>query len=141
MMRRIFSITVLTAVLAMVAAGVGSAARTQQELVCNGQTLTFTVTTVDNEHGVAWGVGTLSGGTHLIPTSFSGSLIDLTTGETLFSFAQSKGNGHAMRNATTISCTETDPAATAADFGLPPELAAPTDIVQFSLSVTAVWKP
>jgi len=46
-----------------------------------------------------------------------------------------------MRNATTVSCTQTDPAATAADFGLPPELAAPTDVVQFSLSVNAVSKP
>jgi hypothetical protein len=140
-MRRVLSITALTAVLAMLAAGVGSAARTQQQLVCNGETLTLTVTTVENEHGVAWGVGTLSGGTHLIPTSFSGQLTDLTTGATLFSFAQTKGKGHALPNATKVTCTETDPAGTAADFGIPASLAAPTDIVQFSLSVTAVWKP
>jgi hypothetical protein len=87
-MRRILSVTVVAAVLALVAAGAGSAARTQRELVCNGETLTLTVTTVENEHGVAWGVGTLSGGTHLIPTSFSGTLTDLTTGQTLFGFAQ-----------------------------------------------------
>ena len=140
-MRRILVAFVVTAVLAMVAAGVGSASRTQQELMCNGETVTLTVTNVDNEHGVAWGVGTLSGGTHLIPTSFSGSLVDLTTGETLFSFAQAKGNGHALPNANTVTCTEVDPPATAAEFGLPESLAAPTDIVQFSLSVTAVWKP
>jgi hypothetical protein len=140
-MRRIFGLTALTALLALLAAGTGSAARVQQELVCDGQTLTFTVTTVENEHGVAWGVGTLSGGMHLIPTSFSGALVDLTTGETLFSFDQTKGNGNALKNATSVTCTETDPPATAGDFGIPEELAAPTDIVQFSLSVTAVWKP
>jgi hypothetical protein len=86
---------------------------------------------------VAWGVGTISGGDHGIPTSFSGMATDLTTGTVLFSFSQAKGNGNGMHNEPTITCTQTN-TATAGDLGIPG--LNPTDIVQFDLTVTVVLK-
>jgi hypothetical protein len=123
----------------LVTAGVGTAGRDQQILMCGGEPLTLTVTTTTNDHSVAYGVGTISGGMHLIPTSFSGTLTDLTTSTVLFTFSQSKGKGHGMHNQTSITCTQVEPATTAGALGIPG--VAPTDVVQFSLVVTAVLKP
>jgi hypothetical protein len=107
-MRRILVATATVALVALVAAEVGTAGREQQALMCGGESLTLTVTTTTNDRSDAWGVGTISGGTHLIPTSFSGALVDPTTDAQLFSFSQAKGNGNGQNNHATITCTGTD---------------------------------
>jgi hypothetical protein len=137
-LRRIFFATVAVAITAMAAAGTSSAARDTETFMCGGQELTFTVTTVKNDQGVAWGVGTISGGSHLIPTSFSGTFTDVTTNTVLFAFSQMKGNGNALKNQTQITCTQSE-SGTAADLGVPD--VAPTDMLEFNFTVTAVVKP
>jgi hypothetical protein len=136
--RRIFFALVAVAVTAMVAVGTSSAAREPMTFMCGGQELTFTVTIVKNDQGLAWGVGTISGGSHLIPTSFSGTFTDVTTNTVLFSFSQMKGNGNALKNQMQITCTQTE-SGTAADLGVPD--VAPTDMLEFNFTVTAVLKP
>ena len=138
-MRRYLVAATLVAVVAMVAAATGSAARTQDTLICGGVQIPITVTTTSNDNSVAWGVGTVSGGDHFIPTSFSGTAVDLTTGQTVFSFSQDKGNGMGLHNADQLSCTTAPETGTAAEFGIPG--VNPTDVIQFTLSVTGVRKP
>jgi hypothetical protein len=138
MMRRFLVATAAVTAVAMLVAGVGSAARTQQTLLCNGEQVTVTVTTTTNENLVAWGVGTISGGAHLIPTSFSGSGVDLSTGATLFSFSQAKGNGNGQHNQPSVTCSESEQA-TAGEFGIPG--VAQSDLIEFDTTVTAVTKP
>jgi hypothetical protein len=138
-LRRIVVAAATVASFALVAANVGSAGRAQQTFNCDGLgDITFTVTTTNNEHSVAWGVGTISGGTHLIPTSFNFSAVDLTTGETLFSDSQTKGNGQGQHNQPTITCTSPPETATAGELGIPG--VDPTDVVEFSFSATVVYK-
>jgi hypothetical protein len=108
-------------------------------LICGGIAIPITVTSTNNDNSVAWGVGTISGGDHFIPTSFSGTLIDLTTGETLFSFSQAKGKGKGQHNQAQMTCTTPTDTGTAGDFGIPG--VDPDDVVQFSLTVTVVRKP
>ena len=95
-----------------------SAARTQDTIICGGETLTLTVTSTSNDNGIAWGVGTLSGGTHLIPLSFSFTATDLTTDTVIFADTQSKGHGNGMHNQTMITSPESGQA-TAGEIGIP----------------------
>ena len=126
---------------ALVATGVGSAAREQQQLTCTGGlgTITVTVTTTTNDHSVAWGVGTVSSSLHGIPVSFSGTATDLTTGKVLDSFVQAKGQGNGMHNQPTVTCTGTLETATAGDLGIPG--LDPGDVIQFAFSAQVVLKP
>jgi len=135
---RLFLAALLAVTTMLVAAGTSSAARTTDTLTCGGDTLTLTVTTTKNDNSVAWGVGTLSGGKHLIPTSFSFTATDLTTNTVLFSDSQAKGNGNGMHNQAQISCTGQPEQATAGQLGIPG--VNPTDVIQFDFTVTAVPK-
>lgn len=138
-MRRIFVLPIV-ALVALLAASVGNAAREQQTLTCTGLgTIMVTVTTTTNDHSVAWGVGTASPSLHGIPVSFSGTFTDLTTGTILDSFFQAKGHGNGMHNQPAITCTAPPETATAGDLGIPG--IDPNDVIEFDLSVQVVLKP
>jgi len=113
-------------------------------LICNGEPLTVTVTQTTKNHSVAWGVGTISGGSHGIPVSFSGSATDVTTGAPVFSFSQAKGNGNGMHNEPTITCTQIS-TTTAGELSIPGELGIPgvnpSDVIEQNFATTVVLKP
>jgi hypothetical protein len=138
-MRRVFVLAIAAMAVSIVFSGTAAAQRTQDTLICGGIAIPITVTSTNSDNSVAWGVGTISGGDHFIPTSFSGTLIDLTTGETLFSFSQAKGKGNGQHNQAQMTCTTPTDTGTAGDFGIPG--VDPDDVVQFSLTVTVVRKP
>jgi hypothetical protein len=140
-MRRLFVLAIAAIVVSIVFSGTAAAQRTQDTLICGGIAIPITVTSTNNDNAVAWGVGTISGGDHFIPTSFSGTLVDLTTGETLFSFfpAKGKGKGKGQHNQAQMTCTTPTDTGTAGEFGI--SGVNPDDVVQFSLTVTVVRKP
>src|SRR5215468_9665011 len=137
-MRRVVLGTALVAVATMIAATTASATRVTDTVTCGGETLTLTVTNTSNENSVAWGVGTISGGTHLIPTSFSFTAIDVTTNTVLFSDTQAKGKGNGLHNAAQITCNGTPESATAGELGIPG--VDPADVIMVNFTVTAVPK-
>jgi hypothetical protein len=126
-------------------AGPAHAAQSTVPVACNnGEQLTVRVNTNhSSEHG-GWGVGQIvAGGTgHLVPTAFSGSLVDNRINQTLFTFAQAKGGGHANHNQPTVKCTTSDDTGTLGDFLNPGDMLPPgtslTDSVTFTLTVIAV---
>ena len=125
-------------------AGPAHAAQSTMPLTCDGQQLTVRVNTNhSSEHG-GWGVGQIvAGGTgHLVPTAFSGSLVDNAINQTLFTFAQAKGGGNANHNQPTVTCTASDDTGTLGDFLNPgdtlPTGTSLTDSVTFTLTVIAV---
>jgi hypothetical protein len=138
-MRRLLVVAIAAVAVSIVFSGTAAAQRTQDTLICGGIAIPITVTSTNNDNAVAWGVGTISGGDHFIPTSFSGTLVDLTTGETLFSFFQAKGKGKGQHNQLQMTCTTPTDTGTAGEFGIPG--VDPDDVVQFSLTVTIVRKP
>jgi hypothetical protein len=126
-------------------AGPAHAAQSTMSLTCAGQQLTVRVNTNhSSEHG-GWGVGQIvAGGTgHLVPTAFSGSLVDTAHGmnQTLFTFAQAKGGGNANHNQQTVTCTGLE-TGVLGDFlnpgDTPPPGTSVTDPVTFTLTVIAV---
>ena len=148
--KRVIVMSCLVGVAALVAASPAMATRGQDFVTCdNGSSYAITVTQQPSDNSVGWGVGTIAGGDHLIPTSFTGSLIDTTIGKTLESFTQAKGNGQGQHNQTQLTCQGPTETATIADLlqgdPLPPEWAdmgaALTDQVMFTFTVTAVQKP
>jgi hypothetical protein len=121
-----------------------SAAQTDQGFTCSdGSTIVVRVPTAPSNQNGGWGAGQLvDGGTgHLIPTSFAFTLVDDTTGMTLFSQAQDKGGTNGNHTQPTVSCSSTDSATAGEFFGpqLPPGVS-PDDTVSFTLSVVAVPK-
>lgn len=138
-MRRLLALPVM-AVLALAVAGASNAGREQQTLFCTGGlgTVTVTVTTTKNDHSVAWGTGKVSSSMHGIPVSFSGTVTDLTTNTTLFTFFQAKGKGHGMHHHSTVTCTEAPQTGTAAQFGIPG--VNPSDTIQMDFSAQVVIK-
>lgn len=138
-MRRFFVAATTVAVLALVAAGVGSAGREQMVLMCGGFPLTVTVTSTTNDSSVAWGDAKIDGGAHLIPVSFAGTFTDTTQGIELFSFSSAKGNGNGMHNQQTITCTQSE-TGTAADLGGVPGIP-DTDTVESDFTAVAAVKP
>lgn len=139
-MRKLMAAAAAVAAAALVAAGVGSAARTQDTITCGGTTYALTVTSTKNDNSVAWGVGTISGGTHLIPSAFTFTAFDVTTQTELFSDTQAKGNGNGQHNQTTMECSGEPETITGAEFGDFPGVS-PDDEIQISFTVTAVPKP
>jgi hypothetical protein len=138
-MRRVVLATVVVAVAAMIAAATGSASRGTDTITCGGDTFTLTVTNTNNDNSVAWGVGTISGGKHLIPTSFSFTATDVSANNTvLFSDTQAKGNGNGQHNQAQITCTGSPESATAGELGIPG--VNPDDVIVFNFTVTAVPK-
>jgi hypothetical protein len=132
---------------ALVVTGAGLATRGSDFVTCNdGSSYAITVTQQPSDNSVGWGVGTFSGGDHLIPTSFSGTFYDDTIGATLDSFTQAKGKGNGQHNQTQLTCSTPAETGTVADFlggeALPPEWAdlgvQLTDQVTASFTVTGV---
>jgi len=138
-MRRFSVAVAAVALLALVAAGVGTAGREQMVLMCDGYPLTVTVTSTTADPSVAWGDAKISGGLHLIPVSFAGTFTDKSQGIELFSFSAAKGSGSGMHNQATITCTSTE-TGTAADLGGVPGIP-DTDTVESDFTAVAVVKP
>jgi len=138
-MKRMVLAATLVVVALMIVAATASAARTIDTVTCGGDTFTLTVTSTTNDNSVAWGVGSLSGGSHLTPTSFSFSATDVTANNTvLFSDTQAKGKGNGQHNQAQLTCTGTPETATAGDLGIPG--VNPADVVVINFTVTAVPK-
>src|SRR5262245_51375240 len=97
-MRRVVLAASVAVLAAMFAATTASAIRLTDTINCGGDTMTLTVTQTSNDNSVARGVGTLSGGSHLIPTSFSFTATDVTTNTVLFADTQAKGKGNGQHN-------------------------------------------
>jgi hypothetical protein len=112
-------------------------------VTCDGQQLTVRVNTNHSSAHGGWGVGqVVAGGTgHLVPTAFSGALVDNAINQTLFTFAQAKGGGNANHNQQTITCTQSE-TGVLGDFlnpgDTPPPGTSVSDPVTFTLTVTAV---
>jgi hypothetical protein len=136
-MKRILVVSVAAAT-ALAAVGVATAAREQQTLICNGEPLTLTVTTTTSEQSVAWGVGTVSRGSHIIPTSFTFRAVDLSAGgTTLVSSTQVKGDGNGMHKEPSITCAQSQQT-TAGALGIPN--LPPDEVIDLDFIVTAVPK-
>jgi hypothetical protein len=124
-------------------AGPAHAAQSTMPLTCDGQQLTVRVNTNHSSENGGWGVGQIvAGGTgHLVPTAFSGSLVDNAINQTLFTFAQAKDGGNANHNQPTVTCTQSE-TGVLGDFlnpgDTPPPGTSVTDPVTFTLTVTAV---
>jgi len=138
-MRRFLLTAVAVGAAALVAATTALAQRTADTLTCGDATYSITVTSQPSDHSVGWGIGTISGGDHFIPTAFSGEAIDLTTGETLFSFTQSKGQGNGMHTQTQVTCSTPTELGTAGELGVPG--VDPADEIALTFSATVVRKP
>jgi hypothetical protein len=125
-------------------AGPAHAAQSTVPVACNnGEQLTVRVNTNHSSQNGGWGVGQVvaDGTGHLVPTEISGSLFDNAVHQTLFTFAQAKGGGHANHNQPTITCTQSQ-TGVLGDFlnhdDTPPPGTSPTDSVTFTLTVIAV---
>jgi hypothetical protein len=143
-MRTLLAAATAATVAAFVLASTASAARTQDQITCGGTTYTLTVTSVESDNAPAWGVGTISGGSHVIPTSFTFSAYDLTKQTVLFSDTQAKGNGNGQHNQATMTCTgdvETISGADYLTFAGPDPRVNADDVIEISFSVTVIQKP
>jgi hypothetical protein len=125
-------------------AGPAHAAQSTLPITCpNGEQLTVRVNTNhSSEHG-GWGVGqVVAGGTgHLVPTEISGSLVDNTVDQTLFTSDQVKGGGNANHNQPTVTCMASQTGVFGDFLGprdTPPPGTMVTDSVTFNITVTAV---
>lgn len=144
-MKRI-SAALVVAVAALVAAGSGSAAAPQpQSLSCAGLGDVLIRTAPANGADTAFSVGQIAGDGHLIPVSFEFSAFDTTRNMTIFdSGLITKGGGNANRNQTTTTCssTETSTLGELLDPGeTPPPGTSASDMVTFTITVTAIVKP
>ncbi|MEO5608437.1 MAG: hypothetical protein ABIQ61_09800 [Ornithinibacter sp.] len=136
---------VATAV-ALTLPGMGSASAAQgyQQLNCtDGSSILVRVPDSHSNDNGGWSVGQIveGGSGHLIPTSFTFTLFDVTTDATIFSGEQLKGGGHANRNQTSVTCSNVE-SGTAGDFfgpDLPPGVSA-SDSITLTLTVGAVSK-
>jgi secreted trypsin-like serine protease len=138
-MRRVGLATLVALVAAMIAVATASATRATDTITCGSDTFTLTVTQTSNENSVAWGVGTISGGSHLTPTSFSFAATDVTANNTvLFSDTQAKGKGNGQHNQEQMTCNGTPESATAGELGIPG--VNPDDVIEITFTVTAVPK-
>ncbi len=116
-----------------------------ETVTCGGQDLSIRVADNHSSDNGGWGaVQIVAGGSGtLIPVSFSGTAVDTTIGQTIFTFDSAKGDGNANHNQSTVTCTQTL-TATLADFLEPGEQPPPgtslTDQVVFTLTATVVQK-
>jgi len=149
-MTRVALVSSIGVLAALMATGAAMATKGQDFVTCdNGHSYPLTVTQQPNENSVGWGVGRIGGGDHLIPTSFSGAIVDVTIGKTLDSFSQAKGMGSGQHNQAQLTCQTPTETFTLEEFlggePMPPEWeqmgAQLTDEVSFTLTVKAVLKP
>ncbi len=146
MNRRITAGMGLAAAVALTLPGVGSASAAQgyQSFDCNdGSSILVRVPESHSSQNGGWSVGQVvdGGSGHLIPTSFTFTLYDVTTDTTIFSGSQTKGGGNANHMQATVTCGITQSTTAGAFFGtnLPPGISA-GDTVTFTFTVTAVPK-
>lgn len=123
---------------------------TQMQLTCDGQTVTILTNGNRSSDNGGWSVGRVTGGGHLIPTSFTFSLVDLATSEAVWSGQQLKGGGHANPEGQLVTCSQIEPTGMTlgeivASPDTPPGLVLPpgteNDPAGFEFSVTAISRP
>lgn len=127
-------------------AGPASAAQSQQTIPCGGSQ--FTIRTGDNNSSDSggWSVAQIvdGGSGHLIPTSFSYSLVDDVHPFT-YTVANTKGDGHANANQQQITCSFGGPSTLGdeapPDFDYAGTGTSPNDPVTVTITITAVHKP
>lgn len=132
--------------LALVTAVPASAATDEQTFTCDGQQFVIRTNNNHSSDMGGWSAAKIvdggSGG--YIPTSFTFSAVDLTTGQQLVDGSTPKGNGNANQNQSTVTCTESF-SGTLADLldpgEAPPPGAALTDLATMTFTVTAVHHP
>jgi hypothetical protein len=109
--------TALLASTLLTAAGPASAAMSENHVTCAGDELTIRTNGSNGGNGNGgWSsVQVVSASGHLTPLSFSGSLLDTTIGQVIYTFAQQKGGGNADANRTPTTCTQ-EMTGTLADF-------------------------
>lgn len=118
------------------------AAQSTQQVTCGATT--YTIRTNDNhssDHG-GWSAAQIVGQKgHGIPTRFSGTAVDLNTGQTVGTFDQVKGQGNANQNQATTTCTQTFTAVASDFFGpsLPPGVS-PGDQISLTVTIQVVIK-
>jgi hypothetical protein len=145
-MKRFLSAVTVVAVSVLAAASPASAsgpAAPGKEILtidCQGiGTLTVSVQRGENSNGVGQIVGAKG---HGIPVRFSFTVLDVTTGDVVFSDTESVGGGHAHPNQPTTACSFTEFEGTAAevfDGELPPGVE-PTDVVRGVGTVDVIIK-
>jgi hypothetical protein len=117
---------------------------------CNGLgTVTISVPSAETRSqsgNTVWAAGEIVGrGEHLLPTSFSDSVVDVTTGgNTIFSnvHQQANGNSHPNQQTTACSFTRTGTFSQLAPPGTPlPPGVSPTDTLRETFTVTAILQP
>jgi hypothetical protein len=117
---------------------------------CNGLgTVTISVPNAETKSRSAntvWSAGQIVGSReHLLPTSFSESVVDVTTGgNTIFSIVQQQANGNSHPNQQTTACsfTRTGTFSQLAPLGTPlPPGVSPTDTLRDTFTVTAILQP
>ena len=132
---------------ALTLSGMGSASAAQdlESVNCSdGSSIVVRVPQSHSSENGGWSVGQVvdGGSGHLIPTAFTVTLYDVTTGMTVFSEQQTKAGGKANHMQTPVTCTNMQ-SGTAGDFfgaDLPPGVSA-GDTVTFTLTLMAVAKP
>jgi hypothetical protein len=91
----------------------------------------------------SWGVGQVVGQKlHGIPTVISVSVVDVESGETIYTETKEKGNGHANHNQQTTNCSSTFEALASEFFeeeGLPPGVEG-GDTIRGTLAIKVVVK-
>jgi hypothetical protein len=148
-MRRLLvgsAVAAMTLGVGVTLASPASAATSTQQIDCGATTLTIRTPDNHSSDNGGWSVGQIvsGGGGHLIPTSFTFSAYDVTTGTPLFTGTQTKGAGNANHNQSTITCSQTMTGALSDLLGpgeTPPPGVDPTDTVTSTFTVTAVQKP
>jgi hypothetical protein len=139
----------VVAVAALIAASGSMASKGQDFVTCdNGSSYPITVTEQPTDNSVGWGVGRISSGDHLIPSSFSGVIYDETLQVALDSFSMAKGKGNGQHNQSQLTCQTPTETFTLDEFlggePLPPEWeqlgAQLTDELSFTLTVRAILK-
>ena len=125
-----FAVAALTSAAPAAASGPAAPGKSLIQVNCGSAgTFSVTVPTSDQNNGAGQIVG-MKG--HGIGVSFTFTVIDTTTGTTLFSDTSAVGQGHAHPNQTTTTCTfQPFPDTVASEFfgdPLPPGVA-PTDII------------
>lgn len=123
---------------------------TQMQLTCDGQLVTILTNGNRSSENGGWSVGRVVGDGHLIPTSFTFSLVDLATGDAVWSGQQLKGGGHANPQGDLVTCSQTEPAGATLGQVLggpdtPPGIVLPpgteNDPAGFEFTVTAIARP
>lgn len=125
----------------LVLASPAHAAQSVMQISCEGTTINVRANNNNSSDMGGWSTAKITDFKgHLIPTDFSGQLVDDNTDAVLFSFDQVKGGGNANHQQGQISCMTTQSGTAGEFFGsdpLPDGVSA-DDPVTFTIAISAV---